>query len=147
MATVLLTHMSPARRRLAFYLLLLGAVMPSLNVFVVTIALPSIRDMLGANDAQTTLIVAGYSSAYAVSLVTGGRLGDLYGRRLMYLAGMAGFTVASLVCGIAPSATILLWGRVFQGVAAALMAPPVLAAIRTLFAPEEIPWALNIYGT
>jgi predicted MFS family arabinose efflux permease len=60
---------------------------------------------------------------------------------------MAGFTAMSLLCGVAPTAGILLTGRVFQGVSAALMAPPVLASIRVLFAPEEIPWALNIYGT
>jgi MFS family permease len=131
---------------LAFYVLLLGAFMPSLNTFVVTIALPAMRDALSASPAQTGLIISGYSSAYAVSLITGGRLGDLFGRRLVFLVGMAGFTAMSLLCGIAPDADILLTGRVFQGVSAALMAPPVLASIRTLFAPDEIPWALNIYG-
>lgn len=146
-STVLLTTLTPARRRLAFYLLLLGAFMPSLNTFVVTIALPSIREALGASSAETSLVISGYSSAYAVSLVTGGRLGDLFGRRLMFLVGMAAFTAASLLCGLAPSAAILLAGRGLQGVSAALMAPPVLAAMRTLFQPKEIPWALNVYGT
>lgn len=146
-STVLLTQLSPLRRRVAFFLLLLGSFMPSLNVFVVTIALPSIRDALHAGPAAIDLIVSGYSSAYAVCLVTGGRLGDLFGRRRVFLIGMAGFTVTSVICGVAPSATILLVGRVCQGVSAALMAPPVLAAIRTLFTAEEIPWALNLYGT
>ncbi|HEY1503887.1 MAG TPA: MFS transporter [Stellaceae bacterium] len=145
--TATLADLSPARRRLAFYILLAGALMPSLNTFIVTIALPAIRAALDASDSETNLIVAGYSSAYAVCLVTGGRLGDLFGRRLMYLLGMAGFTLASLLCGLAPNSVILVSARIFQGITGALIAPPVLAALRSLFAGEEIPWALNIYGT
>jgi MFS family permease len=141
------TTLTPARRQIAFHLLLLGAFMPSFNTFVVTIALPVIRDALSANAAETSLIVSGYSSAYAVCLVTGGRLGDLYGRRLMFLVGMAGFVVTSFLCGAAPSIVLLIVGRVLQGMFAALMAPPVLASIRTLFSQEEVPWALNVYGT
>src|SRR5665213_1996560 len=145
--TVLLTKLSSARRRLAFYLLLLGAFLPSLNMFVVTIALPSIRESLGASASQTSLIISGYSSAYAVCLITGGRLGDLFGRRLMFMIGMSGFTAMSLMCGLAPTTTVLVAGRVLQGMFSAVMAPPVLAGIRTLFQPQDIPWALNIYGT
>lgn len=145
--TVLLTSLSPARRRVAFYMLLLGALMPPLNVFIVTIALPSIRESLHANASQTSLIVSGYAAAFAVCLITGGRLGDLFGRRFMYMIGMAGFTLTSLLCGVAPTAELLVAGRILQGMSAALMAPAVLAAIRTLFTPQEVPWALNIYGT
>lgn len=139
--------MTPRRRQAAFYLLLLGAFLPSLNVFVVTIALPAIREALTASASETSLMVSGYSSAYAVCLITGGRLGDLFGRRRMFLVGMAGFTATSLICGIAPNAEILLIGRMLQGVSAALTAPPVLAGIRTLFSHEDMPWALNVYGT
>ncbi len=145
--TDLLTTLTPARRQIAFSLLLLGAFMPSFNTFVVTIALPVIHDALSASAAETSLIVSGYSSAYAVCLVTGGRLGDLYGRRRIFLVGMGGFVAASLLCGVAPSIELLIGGRVLQGMCAALMAPPVLAGIRTLFSQEEIPWALNIYVT
>ncbi len=145
--TVLLTDLSPARRRVAFYMLLLGALMPPLNVFIVTIALPSIRASLQANTSETGLIVSGYASAFAVCLITGGRLGDLFGRRLIYLIGMVGFTVMSLLCGLAPSAELLVIGRILQGICAALMAPAVLASMRTLFGPGEVSWALNIYGT
>ncbi|HWE74395.1 MAG TPA: MFS transporter [Stellaceae bacterium] len=143
----ILTDLSPGRRRLAFYALLGGALLPSLNTFIVTIALPAIRAALDASDSETNLIVAGYSSAYAVCLVTGGRLGDLYGRRLMFLIGMAGFTLSSLLCGIAPNSAVLVSARIFQGVTGALIAPPVLAALRSLFSGEDIPWALNVYGT
>ncbi len=145
--SVLLTNLSPARRRIAFYMLLLGALMPPLNVFIVTIALPSIRESLQANSSETSLIVSGYAAAFAVCLITGGRLGDLFGRRRMYIIGMAGFTLTSFLCGVAPTAELLVTGRIFQGISAALMAPAVLAAIRTLFTPQEVPWALNIYGT
>jgi EmrB/QacA subfamily drug resistance transporter len=145
--TELLTSLTPLRRRLAFYLLLLGAFMPSFNLFVVTIALPVIRSALAATPAESSLIVSGYSSAYAVCLITGGRLGDLFGRRRMFLIGMTGFTAMSLLCGVAPNIGVLVAGRVLQGVFSAVMAPPVLASIRTLFSQEEIPWALNIYGT
>ena len=139
--------LTPARRKLAFYVLLLGALLPSLNMFIVTIALPAIRGALGATDSETSLIVAGYSAAYAVCLITGGRLGDLFGRRLLFLIGMTGFTVSSLISGLAPDPTTLIIGRVLMGIFAAAMAPPVLAALRTLFAGDEIAWALNIYGT
>jgi MFS family permease len=144
---VLLTNLSPARRRIAFYMLLLGALMPPLNVFIVTIALPSIRDSLQANSSETTLIISGYASAFAVCLITGGRLGDLFGRRVIYMIGMAGFTLTSLLCGVAPTAELLVTARIFQGISAALMAPTVLAAIRTLFTAQDVPWALNIYVT
>lgn len=145
--TAILVALSPARRRVAFYVLLLGALLPSLNMFIVTIALPAIRAALAASASETNLIVAGYSSAYAVCLVTGGRLADLFGRRLIYLIGMAAFTLSSLLCGLAPDASVLVVGRVLQGVAAAMTAPPVLAALRSLFAGDELPWAFNIYGT
>jgi MFS family permease len=145
--SAVLLDLSPARRRLAFYVLLSGALLPSLNTFIVTIALPAMRAALDASDSATNLIVAGYSSAYAVCLVTGGRLGDLFGRRLVFVIGMVGFTVTSLLCGLAPNALVLVIARILQGVTGAMVAPPVLAALRSLFIGEEIPWALNIYGT
>lgn len=145
--TAILVDLSPARRRVAFYVLLAGALLPSLNTFIVTIALPAIRSALDASDSETNLIVAGYSSAYAVCMVTGGRLGDLFGRRLVFLVGMGGFTLFSLLCGLAPNALLLVTARIFQGITGAMVAPTVLAAMRSLFSSEEIPWALNIYGT
>lgn len=145
--SAILADLSPARRRLAFFVLLVGALMPSLSTFMVTIALPAIRGALDASDSATNLIIAAYSSAYSVCLVTGGRLGDLFGRRLIYVVGMSGFTLASLLCGLAPDPLVLIVGRVLQGVTGAMVAPPVLAALRTLFSGDEIPWALNLYGT
>lgn len=144
--TAVLLALSPARRRVAFYVLLIGALLPSLNMFIVTIALPAIRAALGATASETNLVVAGYSAAYATCLVTGGRLADLFGRRLIYIVGMTGFAASSLLCGLAPDPLLLLVGRVLQGVTAAMTAPPALAALRSLFTGDEIPWALNVYG-
>src|ERR1700745_1626965 len=113
--TAILADLSPARRQLAFYVLLTGALLPSLNVFIVTIALPVIRAALDASSSETNLIVAGYSSAYAVCLITGGRLADLFGRRAIFLVGMTGFTLSSLACGLAPDALQLVIARISQG--------------------------------
>src|SRR5579862_748713 len=145
--TALLTNLTPARRRIAFYMLLVGALLPPLNVFIVTISLPSIRASLHASTSETNLIVSGYAAAFAVCLITGGRLGDLFGRRFIYLIGMAGFIATSFFGGIAPNAEFLLVFRVLQGLCAALMAPAALASVRSLFGPGEVSWALNIYGT
>lgn len=145
--TAILADLSPARRRLAFSILLTGSLVPSLNTFIVTIALPAIRSALGASEAETSLIVTGYASAFSVCLITGGRLADLYGRRLVYVLGTAGFTIGSLTAGLAPDPIILVIGRILQGLFGAAMVPPVLASLRTLFKGEEIPRALNIYGT
>ena len=143
----ILADLSPARRRLAFSILLVGALLPSLNTFIVTIALPAIRGALGASEAETSLIIAGYSSAFSVCLITGGRLADLYGRRLVYVLGVTGFTIGSLCAGLAPDPATLVIGRILQGIFGAAMVPPVLASLRTLFRGDEVPWALNMYGT
>ena len=145
--TAILVDLSPARRRLAFSILLIGSLIPSLNMFIVTIALPSMRDALNASESQTSLIVTGYSAAFSVCLITGGRLADLYGRRLVYVLGVVGFTLGSLTAGLAPSPVFLVIGRILQGIFGAAMVPPVLASLRTLFKGDEIPRALNIYGT
>jgi MFS family permease len=145
--TALLADLSQVRRRLAFSILLIGSLIPSLNMFIVTIALPSMRDGIGATEAQTSLIVTGYSSAFSVCLITGGRLADLYGRRFIYMIGIVGFTLGSLCAGLAPNPIFLIVGRIAQGIFGALMVPPVLASLRSLFRQDEIPGALSIYGT
>jgi MFS family permease len=93
------------------------------------------------------LVVSGYAAAYAVFLITGGRLGDLYGRRLMFMIGMAGFTATNTLCGLATTPMLLVLGRILQGVAAAMLAPQVLGSIRALFPGEgELARALSFYG-
>src|SRR5437879_13925646 len=102
----------------------------------VTIAIPSIQRGLGTNFSEVQLIVAGYALSFAVLLITGGRLGDLYGRRRMYTIGMAGFTIASALCGFAQSPTALVASRVLQGAFAAVMVPQALSVIEVTFTPQ-----------
>ena len=104
------------------------------------------RDSLGASPAQVQLVISGYAASYAVFLITGGRLGDLYGRRRLFVIGLAAFTATSALCGFAPSAGVLVVGRVLEGVAAALLGPQVLAAIRALYSDKELSRALGLYG-
>ena len=86
--------------------------MPPLDFFIVNVALSSIHESLGATPAELQLVISGYACGYGVFLITGGRLGDLYGRKRCFLIGMAGFSLASLGCGIASSATHLVIARI-----------------------------------
>jgi EmrB/QacA subfamily drug resistance transporter len=147
MGSAKVAELTRTRAWLAFIVLLAGGFLPPLDFFIVNVALPSIRDGLGANPAQTALIISGYASGYAVLLVTGGRLGDLYGRKPLFVLGMLGFTAASAFCGLAPTAGVLVVGRVAQGLAASLLLPQVLGAIRALFRDErELARAMTFYG-
>ncbi|MBD9676619.1 MFS transporter [Pseudomonas sp. PDM18] len=137
---------TPSRRWLAFAVLLAGAFLPPLDFFIVNVALPSIAQGLRATPAQIEWVIAAYAATYAVFLITGGRLGDLFGRRRVFLAGMAGFGMASLICGLAPSPSVLIVGRVLQGLSAAAMAPQGLASIHALFPEQERSRALAVYG-
>ena len=127
--------------------ILTGSFLSFLDFFIVNIALPAIHLDLGASPAQLQLVVAGYGIGFAVSLITGGRLGDIYGRRRVFLAGLACFTLASALCAVAPSAPVLIASRVVQAVAAATLTPQVLAIIRMEFAPGERRVAIGLYGT
>lgn len=126
-----------ARRWLGLVLLLSGSFLTILDVFIVNVAIPRIRSDLGASFAEVELVIAVYSLAYAVSLVTGGRLGDTYGRRRVFMVGMAAFAVASALCGLAPSPSALVAARLVQGVSAALVFPQVLAIIRVSFEGDD----------
>jgi EmrB/QacA subfamily drug resistance transporter len=134
------------RRWLALPVLLTGAFLPILDFNVVNLALPAIRSDLGASSSEVQFVISAYAATYAVFLITGGRLGDLYGRRRMFLYGVAGFTIASVLCGIAWSPSVLVAGRILQGLTATAMAPQVLASIRVLFPPAEQGRALALYG-
>ncbi|WP_233828768.1 MFS transporter [Paraburkholderia sp. ZP32-5] len=140
------THTADPRRWLALPILLMGAFLPILDFNVVNLALPSIRKDLGATSAEIEFIISAYAATYAVFLITGGRLGDLFGRKRMFVYGVAGFTLASVLCGLAPSATALVAARILQGLTATVMAPQVLASIRVLFPASEQGRALALYG-
>src|SRR6202042_753022 len=115
---------------------------------IVNVAVPAMAVSRHASGALLQLIVAGYTIAYAVLLVTGARLGDILGHRRGYLPGVALFTLASLGCGLAPTAGALIALRFIQGVGAATMIPQVLSLIqRTYTAPGPRARAMSLYAT
>jgi EmrB/QacA subfamily drug resistance transporter len=134
------------RRWIALGVLLLAAALDLIGSTVATLALPVIGDDLGASEAALEWIVAGYSLAFAVGLITGGRIGDVLGRRRAFLAGLAGFTAASAISGLAPSPEVLVAARVAQGALAALMIPQVLAIISASFPPADRAKAFGLFG-
>lgn len=126
--------------------LLLAGFVTIFDLFVVNIAIPTIQSGLGASFAQIGFIVAGYELAFGVLLITGGRLGDRFGRRRMFIIGMAGFTLASAFCGLAASPGYLICARVLQGLAAALLFPQVYASIRVNFDDNDRRKAFGLLG-
>ncbi|GAA2324425.1 MFS transporter [Streptomyces violaceusniger] len=140
------TSSGPALSPLGLFTVLLGAALPLIDFFIVNVALPTMDRDLHAGPAVLELVVAGYGVAYAVLLVLGGRLGDTFGRRRLFLAGMAAFGLTSLACGLAPDAWSLVGARVAQGASAALMLPQVLATIHSSTSGSRRARALSMYG-
>ncbi|MEV0179197.1 MFS transporter [Streptomyces sp. NPDC050625] len=131
---------------LGLFTVLLAAALPLVDFFIVNVALPTIGRDLAASEAVLELVVAGYGVAYAVLLVLGGRLGDLFGRRRLFLGGMAAFGLTSLACGLAPGAWSLVAARVAQGASAAAMLPQVLATIQATTTGPRRARAMSLYG-
>jgi EmrB/QacA subfamily drug resistance transporter len=140
-------RVASAGRSLGLIVLLAGGFMPPADFFIVNVTLPSIHQSLGASGAEVQLVISGYAAGFAVFLVTGGRLGDLFGRRRMFILGMVGFTLGNLICGVAPTPTSLVIGRILQGITAAAVTPNVLGSIRALYDNErELSRAMSAYG-
>src|SRR5438552_6673174 len=116
------------------------------DAFIVNVAIPTIAADLHASSAQIEAVIAVYLIAYATLVVTGGRLGDIYGTKNVFIAGVLGFTLTSLWCGLAQSGPELIMARLAQGASAALMVPQVLATIHLLFADSARGRAFGIYG-
>jgi predicted MFS family arabinose efflux permease len=116
------------------------------DAFVVNVAIPTIAVELHASTAEIESVIAIYLIAYATLIVTGGRLGDIYGTKGVFLAGVSGFTLTSLWCGLAQSGPELIVARLAQGATAALMVPQVLATLHLLFADHARSRAFGIYG-
>ncbi|SEE07642.1 MFS transporter [Streptomyces sp. TLI_105] len=127
-------------------IVLIGAFMAILDSFIVIVAGPAIQADLGASDAELQWILAGYQLAHAVFLITGGRLGDLYGRRRAFIGGMAVFTLASVACAVAQTPTGLIVARLVEGLGAALMLPQVYALITVLVPERERHRAFSALG-
>lgn len=120
--------------------------MTALDTFIVNVALPSMQRSLGAGPTAIQWVVAGFCLAVGAGVITGGRLGDRFGRRRMFVIGMILFTATSAACGLAPSPGSLVAGRVAQGLAAALMSPQVLAILQTVYTGPRLARAFGAYG-
>ncbi|MEU7744056.1 MFS transporter [Nonomuraea sp. NPDC049158] len=141
------SEVQPYRWRwVALFVILTAEVMDLLDALVTSIAAPTIQKDLGGSSSLVQWLVAGYTLAMAVGLITGGRLGDLYGRRRMFVIGALGFTAASLLCGIAANPEMLIAGRVVQGLFGAVMLPQGLGLIKEMFPPQEMGKAFGMFG-
>jgi MFS family permease len=138
-------HTGP-RRWIALAFLLTSSFLAVLSNYIANVAIPALERTLHASYVDVEFMVTGYIVMYAVFLVPGGRLGDMYGRKRVYIAGMAIFSLASLVCGLAPDAPVMIAGRVVQGLGAALMYPQVLGVIQRGFFGRDRDLALGLFG-
>jgi EmrB/QacA subfamily drug resistance transporter len=120
--------------------------MDLLDSTIVNVAAPTIHADLHAGSSALQWIIGGYALAFAIGLVTGGRLGDIYGRKRMFVIGAIGFVAASTACALAVDPTMLIACRLAQGTAAAMLIPQGLGILRSVFAPQEQASAFSIFG-
>jgi EmrB/QacA subfamily drug resistance transporter len=137
---------SDRRRWVALFVVCLGQLMIILDTTIVNVALPSIQSDLGFSQSSLTWVVDGYLITFGSLLLLAGRLGDLFGRKRIFLMGVIAFTAASLLCGIAPSGTALVAARFLQGAAAALTSAVIIAIIAVEFPqPADRAKAMSLY--
>ncbi|MEU3659380.1 MFS transporter [Streptomyces sp. NPDC032940] len=134
------------RRWFALAIVMTAAFMDLVDVTIVNIAIPSIQRNEGATFSQIQWITAGYALAFAAGLITGGRLGDIHGRKRLFLVGIAGFTLASALCGFAANPEMLVASRILQGAMAALMVPQVLSIVHATFPAHERGKVFGLFG-
>src|SRR4051812_6938203 len=134
-------------RRWAILALILAVeVMDLIDGTIVNVASPAIRGSLGASLSALQWIAGGYALTFAIGLVTGGRLGDIFGRRRLFLVGVAGFTLMSALCGAAQSPEMLIATRLLQGLFAAIMIPQGFGILKQVFPDEELGKAFGLFG-
>src|SRR3954454_9796137 len=133
-------------RWMVMAVVIVADVMDLLDSTIATLAGPSIRADLGGSDTTLQWVLAAYTLAFAVGLLTSARLGDIFGRRPMFIIGMAGFTLFSLLCGLAPTAGLLIASRVLQGLFGAVMIPQGLAMVKQSFHPDDLQKAFIPFG-
>ena len=126
--------------------LLIAGFMNLIDVTIVNVALPSMQQAFSATSSQIQWVVAAYILAFALGLLPAGRLGDIIGRREMFIAGVAVFTLGSALCGLAPSIETLVLARVVQAAGGAMMTPQTLAIVPALFTPHERGAAFALVG-
>jgi EmrB/QacA subfamily drug resistance transporter len=134
------------RRWLALGVVLIAVFMQLMDISIVNVAIPSIQRDLDASYSQVQWVLAGYQLAFAVALITGGRLGDIYGRKRLFLIGVSGFTIASALCGFAQNPAMLVGSRFLQGAMGALMFPQALSVTQVEFPQRERGAAFGITG-
>jgi MFS family permease len=147
MHQIVSAQVDSARRWWVLAIVVAAQFMFGVDAFIVNVAIPTIAVELHASPAQIESVIAIYLIAYATLVITGGRLGDIYGTRNVFLAGVLGFTVTSLWCGLAQSGSGLIAARLAQGATAALMVPQVLATLHLLFVDGSRARAFAVYGT
>src|SRR5436305_8204307 len=133
-------------RWLCLVIVLAAEVMDLMDGTIVNIAAPAIRGDLGGGSSVLQWLSAAYTLSFAALLVTGGRLGDIFGRRRMFLIGVASFTVLSLCCSLAGTPAQLMTARVLQGMTAAILIPQGYGVIRQVFPPDKINAAFTAFG-
>jgi EmrB/QacA subfamily drug resistance transporter len=135
------------RRWKALAVCLIGGFMVLLDVSIVNVALPSIRTGLSASQSELQWVVSGYALTFGLLLVPAGRIGDVRGRRTMFVVGLGLFTLASLACGLATGSVFLVVARLIQGLAGGLLTPQISALIQQLFSGRERGTAFGLFGT
>ncbi len=134
------------QKKIALLIVAFAFVMDLLDSTIVNVAIPSIQANLGASYATIQWLVAGYSLTFALLLITGGRMGDVFGYKKIFLLGVGGFTIASLLTGIAPNPAFLVVARLVQGGMAALMVPQVMSLMQVMFKPSERAGVMGMFG-
>lgn len=134
------------QRTVALVIVALAFVIDLLDNTIVNIAIPAIQTDLGASYSSIQWLTAGYALSFAVLLITGGRLGDVVGYKKLFMFGVAGFTVASLLSGLAWSTEVLIGSRLLQGAMAALMVPQVMSLMQVMYPPKERGIVLGLFG-
>ena len=133
-------------RTIALVVVALAFVMDLLDTTILNIAIPSIQTDLGASYAMIQWLIAGYSLAFATLLITGGRMGDVFGYKKLFMVGVCGFTIASLLCGLAWNTEVLVAARLLQGAMAAMMVPQVMSMMQIMYKPSERVAVMGIFG-
>lgn len=126
-----------AQRTIALVVVAFAFVMDLLDNTIVNVAIPTIQTNLHASYATIQWLIAGYALSFALLLITGGRMGDVYGYKKLFLIGVGGFTIASLLSGLAVNPAMLIASRLLQGAMAALMVPQVMSLMQIMYAPNE----------
>lgn len=138
--------LSRGARWRAFWVCVAVAAITILDMTKVNVALPSIGEVLGAGSTELQLVVSGFVLTFGLALVPSGRLGDQRSRRTLFVVGLSLYTVTSILCALAPTATVLLIGRLLQGVAAGIQMPQVIGMAQELFQGKERGRAFGLFG-